>query len=320
MKIANAASICRAALVPGYDAPYGTLSLKVHYPCLEDELASRVAVTPVAADETGAPFPVVILMPALGVSHEAYNWLARRLAAAGYAVVTYSWLTRMDGGSPHLSPGVEDKRLKQKHYGKKPSCPALPVIYSELRRLQKKGPLAELLDLDKLVLGGHGLGGALALLNADSDWFPGLRGAFSYGAHCLGDPELGWAENSVIPLTRDLPLLIMGGARDGIVARGGDGAGPVERTFHEGIRGKRNDRYLVIVESANHAAFVHPTDVLASPADGKSASKPKKVRHYLGNLVINFCHYVCTGDALSGAELQGLGNSDSLLEVRTAQK
>jgi predicted dienelactone hydrolase len=314
-------AIYRATAVAGFSAPFDSLTLKIYYPCQYSDSFDERNTGMIPADPKRAPFPVVIIMPGINLSQEAYGWIAKRLAESGFVAVTYSWVTMELGDMINISPGVELKRLTHKRYGKKPSCPAIAAVLSELKRVQKKGVLAGLLDLDKIILGGHSAGGTMALLNANPEWFPAVRGAFSYAAHTAANVQLGWEEDSIMPISRDLPLLVMGGSRDGVIAssshRYGDDedSSPterVERTFHEGIRGKRNDRHLLIVRGANHFSFAWPRDSSTGRPflDRKQKGSGKQIRKYLASVIITFCDYACSGDAMSAAELQGLCNTD----------
>jgi predicted dienelactone hydrolase len=325
-------AIYRAATVPGYSAPYDTLTLKIYYPCNYQDSFEERNTGFIPADESRAPFPVVILMPGTNVPAEAFGWLAHKLAEAGFAVVTYSWVTLDFGDSISLSTGVNLKRLTRKRYGKKPSCPAIPPILKELKQLQKQedGLLAGKLDLDRVILGGHSAGGTMALLNANSDWFAQVCGAFSYAAHTAGNVMLDWEEGSIMPIASDLPLLIMGGTRDGVIAasshRYGDDTGSsstqrIEQTFAS-IKGSRGDRYLVIVEGANHFSFVRPGDRSTGRPflDLEPQGSKRAIRKYLAQLVISFCDHVCTGNAMSSADLQGLCNSNHPLAAIAENK
>lgn len=313
-------AIYRATAVAGFSAPFDSLTLKIYYPCQYSDSFDERNTGFIPADPKRAPFPVVIIMPGINLSHEAYGWLARCLAEAGYVAVTYSWVTMELGDMINTSPGVQLKRLAHKRYGKKPSCPAIAAVLAELKRVQKKSVLAGLLDLKKVVLGGHSAGGTMALLNANPDWFPAVRGAFSYAAHTAANVQLGWEEDSIMPITRDLPLLIMGGNRDGVIAssshRYGDDedSSPterVERTFHEAVKGNRKDRYLLIVRGANHFSFAWPRDNSTGRPflDGEEEGDGEEIRKYLASAVINFCDYASSGNAMAAAELQGLCNT-----------
>jgi predicted dienelactone hydrolase len=324
-------AIYRSANVKGSNAPYDTLTLKVYYPCSFGDSFEERNSGFIPADYSRAPFPVVIIMPGINVSHESYGWLAQKLAETGFAVVTYCWVTWEMEDMISVSPGVNLKRLTPKRYGKKPSCPALPAIFSELKRMQKNSVLAGQLNLDKVVIGGHSAGGTMALLNANPQWYPQLRGVFSYAAHTAANVMLGWEEDSIMPLRPDLPMLIMGGNRDGVIAasshRYGDDTessptARVERSFHEGLSGSRGDRYLLVVEGANHFSLVWPRDASTGRPflDKKTRGSNKKIRKYLAQVIVTFCDHVCSGNTMSAANLQGLCNTNNPLAAIAEHK
>ena len=316
MKRLAVRAIYRAAAVPGQDAPYGNLTLKVYYPCRFGNTFDERDTGLVPPDGSLAPFPVVIIMPGVNVSGEAYGWLAQELAKAGFLAVTYSWITE-EMGHVGASPGVAIEPLHRDRYGEGPSCPALPALLGELARLQEDGLLAGHLDLDRVVLGGHSAGGTMALLNANADWYPAVRGAFAYAAHTAGNLRLGWPDDSIMPLAPNMPLLVMGGTLDGVIAasshryRAEDGADPndrIERTFREGIGDGDGGRHLVIVDGANHFSFVRPRDRTTGRAylEHEAAHGGKRLRAYLSALVVHFCRRTCMGDAASSAALLDL--------------
>ena len=317
MKQVRVRALYRAALASGHSAPFNCISMKVYYPCAYSDSFEERNTGAIPVDKGRCPLPVVILMPGINISHEGYSWLATLLAESGFAVVTYSWIGEDAGVGVSVTPGLNMKRLARRHYGRKPSSPAIKAILKELKAMQADSLLKKQLRLDRIVLGGHSAGGTMALLNANHKWFPGIRGAFSYAAHTAANTALGWPEGSIMPLSRDMPLLIMGGSHDGVIAnsahRYGDqeNASPttaIERTFHEGVKGKRGGRHLLIVEGANHFSFVHPLDTSTGRPylDQKAKGSKKKIRAYLGQVVLNFCDHVCNGDAMSAAEVQGL--------------
>lgn len=309
MKQVTVRAIHRAATVGGYRQPNDTLHLKIYYPAL---VSDKSATSTVNIDETRAPYPVIILLAGINYGSSTLRWLAHKLAENGYAVVTYDWITLDFGGRSVNSPGITHKRLQQKHFGKKPSCPAIPAILDELKQCQKKGELAGHLDLKRVILGGHSSGGTMALANANPEWFPQIKGAFSYAADTAGKTQLDWQEGSFMPLSRDMPLLIMGGDCDAIVSHGlaepDKLSWSIEQTFHQAVKGKRGDRQLVIVRGANHFSLVRNVDTAtARPgADLPTRGSNKQIRNYLSQLILNFCNHVSSGDALAAAELKGL--------------
>ena len=311
MKPLRVRAVYRAAQVADRPAPYDNVTLKLHYPCRYGDSFEERDTGFIPPDAERAPFPVVILMPGVNISLEAYGWLAHELAQAGFAVVTYGWVTVEIADRVSLSPGVALDALHRDRYGTAPSCPALPAILAELERVQEEGLLAGQLDLGQIMLGGHSAGGTMALLNAHREWLPSVRGAFAYAAHTAGNVRLGWPDDSIMPLARDLPFLILGGTRDGVIAAsshryrgeagGVDPNDRIERTFREGIAGDGGDRHLLIVEGASHFSFVWPRDTSTGRPylDRKARGGGKRLRAYLAALIVHFCRRTCMGDAAS---------------------
>jgi len=320
----------RAASVPGAEAPYNTINMKVYYPCAYGDSFEERNTGFIPVDTTNAPFPVVIMMPGINVSHESYSWLCHRLAENGIVALSYTWVGLEMENRVSVTPGVELEPLKADQYGSAPSCPAIAVIGQELERINNDTLLSGQLDLDRIILGGHSAGGTMALLNARPEWFPAIRGAFSYAAHVAANTLLGWEENSIMPLTSELPLLLMGGSRDGVIAASGFRYGDevksspterIERSFHEGIEGERGDRYLLIVNGANHFSMVRPLDTSTGRPflDRKQKGSGKRIRCYLGDVILHFCHHAC-GDSAAQAELQMLCNQDHPLAKSAVNK
>ena len=324
-------AVYRAAKVAGREAPYDNLTLKIYYPCRYGDSFEERDTGFVPPDPSRSPLPVVIIMPGVNISHESYGWVARRLAKAGFAALTYSWVTVEIADRISVSPGVRIDRLTRQGYGQDPSCPALPAIMDELQRVQSEGLLAGHLDLDHIVLGGHSAGGSMALLNANRAWFPNLCGAFAYAAHTAGNLQLGWEEGSFMPIADNLPLLMLGGSRDGVIAasshRYRDGehesaTSPIERSFREGVPGDGGGRHLLIVEGANHFSFVWPQDKSTGRPylDGKAEGSGRRVRKHLGKAIVHFCRHACRGDARAAAVLQRLCSPDHPLTAVAEHK
>ncbi|MCP4139119.1 MAG: dienelactone hydrolase [Chloroflexi bacterium] len=255
----------RSAKVEGASAPYDTITLKVYYPAIFGDTAEERNTGVIPADASKAPYPVVIFMPGVNVGMESYAWIGMELAKRGIITVLYTWIAEDFPGSITITPGMDLNFLKPDTYDESHSANALPTILSELARINESSVLADLLDLNKIYLGGHSAGGTMALLNANSDWFPQLRGAFTYGAHSGASTMLGYPPATILPL-HDLPLLIMGGTEDGVIAESShryalEGkATPtllLERTFDEATNG---DATLIIIEDANHFLISDPDD------------------------------------------------------------
>lgn len=262
----------RAVRLPG-KAPYDTMHARVYYP-------GRLTGSPaerdwgvIEADGDAGPFPVVIFLPGYNVGPESYRWLAQSLADHGYVFVTFSYVGETYPGQIGLTPGIDPERCGPGGFGQAPPSTAIGPLLDELGKLQCEGVLAGLLDLESVVVGGHSTGGAVALQSAALRYFSSLCAAFSYGGHAGARAGYGWPEGAMMPLPGEVPILLMGGERDGVLAaishRYGapnDAFGPIRRTFEEAIPGGRGDAHMFLIAGANHFAFVHPDD----PTSGRS--------------------------------------------------
>lgn len=257
--------------------PNGTaLHLKAHYPALYGGTLNERNTGMIPADLSQGPRPVAVIMPGINVAHESYAWLSTALVGAGFVAITYGWICEELPGLPALSPGLDVTALKPDAYGTRPSSTALAPLLDWLAEANAQGPLAGLLDLKRIVLGGHSAGGSVALMNADPDWFPGLRGVWSYGAHSKASTMLGYPEDTVLSLPGKLPTLLIGGDQDGVVAASAfrygaaegadpDPVGPLRRTLDEGLAAASAPSELRIIKGANHFSACYPAD----PATGR---------------------------------------------------
>jgi dienelactone hydrolase len=310
----NVRAIYRAVAIPDCPAPYDRASLKVFYPAdygdSEEERNSGV----VPANAALAPFPVVIMMPGINVGPEAYTWLARELAEHGMVTVTYTLVAEEMPGYISLTPGLSIPMLTPEHYGKKPSATAVTPILADLEILNSEGVLAGMLDLQRIVLGGHSAGGTVALLNARPDWFPGVCAAFSYGAHAGAATALGYDQDAMFSLPAQLPVLIMGGTRDGCIANSGARYGDsqasatlrVEQTFEDALDCAREDCYLAIIDGANHFSLAHPADhTTGRPFIDLETTQPdESLRELLGGLICQFSSAVTRNDRAARTTLE----------------
>ncbi|MBW4653697.1 MAG: hypothetical protein KME20_11775 [Kaiparowitsia implicata GSE-PSE-MK54-09C] len=211
-------ALFRAATVEGHPAPYNTIHLKVFYPAQLSggEQETNLGLVPAAVEK--APFSVVILFNGINCGPELYQWLAVALAEQGLAAVTFAWVAENLPGMIALTPGVDLKMLMPDQYGQGPTASALPALLNELENLNAQGVLAGLLDLDHVILGGHSAGGRVAIESASPEFFPQVCAAFAYGAHTAAVTQLGYSAGKILPLPDHLPLLLMGGTRDGVIA------------------------------------------------------------------------------------------------------
>ena len=268
--------------------------LKVFYPGVTlGEQEKTTLVVPV--DKQKAPFPVVILFNGYNCEAFVYQWLVEKLAERGLVVVTFNWISEEFPGNPSITPGVDFAALKSDVYGSKASAILLTTLLAKLEDLQVAGILAELLDLQRIVLGGHSAGGRVAVESASSQWFPQVAASFGYGVHSMGILMQGYQPGTILPLPDKLPMLLMGGTNDGVIANSsrlygvneGDATTSIMRTFQEAIVGGRDDSYVVFFEGANHYAIAHPLDSTTSRSslDFPSTSSPTEVRSLMSDMI-----------------------------------
>ena len=258
----------QAVKVENAPSPYDTVHLKVYYPgqLSGNDQERNLGVIPPNSEQ--APFPVVIFFNGINCPPDVYQWLAVDLAIQGLVVITFAWVAENLPGMISLTPGVDVEAWSPDHYGKKATASALLALMQALENLQAEGLLAGLLDLNRVILGGHSAGGRVAIESASRNFFPQLAGAFAYGAHTAGVVNLGYEPGTILPLPDSLPLMLLGGTEDGVIANSShqygleweDGTTPIQRTFQESIAGGRGDSYLVLLEGANHFSVAYPHD------------------------------------------------------------
>ena len=277
------------------DAALGTL----YYPGDDERLEEARLSGQVPALEANAPWPVVVLVPGINVAPDSYRWLARRLVDDGLCVATYAAVGSLGPAGRGITPGLDLTALAPDTIGTRPSTTALGPLLASLAEFTDaaESPVAGLVDLSRVVVGGHSAGGTVALHNSDPDWVPGLAGVFCYGAHTMTATALGHDEATVAPVPAKVPVLLMGGTEDGVIAasrdryRTDDGPhDPVRRTFEEAINRRQGDSWLIDLAGAGHFAICDPVDTTSSrsflePDAGKT---DPAVRNLLGVLIAAF--------------------------------
>lgn len=284
-----------ATTAPGYEPPFDGIQAKVHYPArFSGEDAERLtgAVPP---DRTNAPWPVVILLHGINVGPEGYRWLVERIVPAGFAVVTYTMIGELyPPGTYGLTPGIDIAAAGPATYPSRPTCTGIQPILDHLRSIEA---LNGLLDLDRVVLGGHSAGGTMVLQNARRSLFPSVVAGFAYAAHTLASTSLGWETDDPLAVDGETPILLIGGTRDGVMARSADRYGraghdrdPVRRTFEDAIPGGSGHAYLGIIEGANHQTFVHPHDATVARGflDMDATVDEDQARELIASTIIAF--------------------------------
>jgi len=269
----------------------------------------------VELDREQAPLPVVIFFNGGNCGLELYRWLANILAEKGLIVVIFNWVAENIPGFVGLTPGINLAAWKKDTYGTIPSLSSLPYILKELESLQSTGILADGIDLEKIILGGHSAGGRLALESANPDWFAGISAVFGYGVHSAAGVQHGYEDSGLIlSLPAFVPTLIMGGTKDGVIAKSSFRYGlekwetpatPTIRTFREAISSQRNDSYLVILEGANHFSIADCLDptISSSLLDFPATYPQEKYRSLIANIISNFINVSVREDKKAAKEL-----------------
>ena len=306
-----ARAVYRACTLPGTEAPYDRLSLKIFYPAREDGGEEQLNAGLVPPDETADPCPVAIILPGINVSPESYTWLAEHLALQGNVVVTYTMIAEEMPGYISLTPGLDLSAITPSEWGKRPSAAALTAILDALAAENSGGLLEGCIDTGNVVLVGHSAGGSVALFNANRDWFPGVRGAASYGAHAGASTVLGFEPHTVLDLPGNEPLMIIGGTQDGVIAESGhrygiDTKDPMHllrRTFEESTRDRRGSSWLVEVDGANHFSLAYPLDATTGRPflDWPEEVEGETLRPLLAYVITEFVR-VCTGDVAASID------------------
>ena len=283
----------RAIKIENERSPYDTIQLKVFYPA---STLSQQTFADDPIDSAKAPFPVVIFFSGINCNLALYEWLALELTAKGTVVILYNWLAENIPGSVALTPGVDLAAFSADLYGTVPTAKALPALLAELEQLNSSGTLAGRLDLQKIILGGHSAGGRVALENANTEFFSQVAAAFSYGGHTAAPAQLGYAPGTILALPNSVPMLLLGGTQDGVIAnnsgiygldRWASAATPVVRTFKEAIARQQGDTYLVLLAEANHFSIVNCLDPTLKVAalDFPSSQPQAQIRSAMAQII-----------------------------------
>jgi dienelactone hydrolase len=247
--------------VPDTDASIATL----YYPADEGSLDAARLTGLVAADRSHAPWPLVIMLPGINVTPDSYRWLAIRLVQAGYCAATYASIGSLGPAGRGITPGMDMAAFGPDMTASRCSATALGPLLDAIADLDE--PVQGLIDFDRVAIGGHSAGGTIALHNTDPSWVPGLVCAFGFGGHTMTSMSLGHNEASVTAVPSKVPILLLTGADDGVVAASRDryrtddqAHDPVQRTFDEAIRRNQDDSWIVELTDGNHFTICDPID------------------------------------------------------------
>lgn len=291
-------AIRSAVAIPGVEAPYNTAHLTIRYPArpAQTEVERMSGMLP--AEDSGSPYPVVILVPGVNVSSETYRWLATAFVEAGSVCVSYDWVGLLFPGQYGLTPGVDLEAVTPHGYGSKPTTAALGPILVSLRD-HPPAVLEGLLDLDRVALFGHSAGGTVALQSASPEWLPTVRAVATYGAHTMASQQLGHPAGTLLNSPAEVPVMLVGGTADGVVAasavRYGGAAGdpehdPIERTWREALA-PTADAWLVRIQDAGHMLPCHPEDPTSARGFLEEPTDPEtdqRLRAVLATLLTTF--------------------------------
>lgn len=302
-----------AVRIPEVAAPYDTAHVTMRHPALEARNDIERMSGALAADPASAPYPVVIVLPGINVASVGYLDFAIALAQAGMVVVTFDWVAELFPGQVGLTPGVDLTAVGPDTYGTKPTTQALSAVLDAVAQAQESGPLAGLLDLGNVGVFGHSAGGTVALQSVRPEWFPQVRAVVTYGAHTMASQQLGHAPGTLLEAPVEVPVLLLAGTADGVVAasaiRYGQEAGdaghdPIERTWSEALP-KTTEAWLVRIASAGHmlpAALDDPTSARGFLEDPPSADQDH-LRSVVVSLVTTFFSAHLGNDPDAVAEL-----------------
>jgi len=253
-----------AVAVPGAASPYDVAHYRVFHPARFTGAETERQTGRLPADDTAAPWPVLILLGGINVNPDGYRWLAEHLAGAGVATVLVHHVGEVTPGDVGLSPGLDIAALTPAEWRRRPSATVVGPLLDALAAAQADGPLAGLLDLHRVVLAGHSAGATVALLNADPAWFPGVVATVAYAGHTMPAALLGHPHGTVLPVPGNVPALVVGGGADSVIAASavrydaGAGHDPVTATYERATMAPGST--LAVLRTATHLTLCDPVD------------------------------------------------------------
>lgn len=308
-----------AVTVRSLTAPYDTVHLRVFHEAhrTDDPRETQSGMLP--ADRSAGPRPVVVVLPGVNIGPEGYRWLAERWVAEGFVVVTLALVGEPMPGAAGITPGMDLDACRPETYGYRPTALVIEPVVDLLGRMAVSGPLAGVVDPERIVLAGISAGGTMALQNANPDWFP-VVAAISYAGHTMASTMLGWPERMVLPAALDVPVLMLAGELDGVVTasatRYGDSAAgtahdPVEQTFTRALGdrpGPEPTAYLGVLRGATHTSILDPYDGTSGRGflDPPPGRAPEAIRDAIGDLSSAFLGAHVLGRPGDAARLAGL--------------
>lgn len=211
--------------------------------------------------------PLVIFLSGANCPSESYNWLTVALAKRGLAVLT---ATHIDHDCL-LSLPYDLSRLESldKYREEAPSLKGLKAVVESLKSFP--------VDLDRVAIGGHSSGGRAVLDMIAFNQIDALC-AFTYGASFVNGPRSPLAP-TIVPFRNEVPLLLIGGDRDGVsqkLSSVNDPLETIQRTLENG--GELVEAR--VVKGANHLVACDPPPLLDHLGD-MSCEDPERCRAVL---------------------------------------
>jgi predicted dienelactone hydrolase len=210
--------------------PDRTLETRVFYPAAGAAGGEPVVDAPKRA--TGGPWPLVVFSHGFTANNNAYRNLIRWWAAAGYVVAapTFPLSSRQAPGGPQLLD-----------YRNQPADVSFVIDQLLRASADASGPLAATIDVSRVGVAGHSLGGLTTFGVAFNDCCIDARVKVAIPMSGL---ELPFdAGSSYFPSGDDTPVLIIHGDADGTV--------PVAQGLHA-FEQAHAPKYLLLLHGEDH--------------------------------------------------------------------
>jgi predicted dienelactone hydrolase len=302
-----------AVAIQGVDPPLDSVQFRLFHPATFTGAEAERQTGMLPPDTDLAPWPVVVILNGINVGPESYQWIAEILASHGFATVTYNHVGEITTGDVGLSPGLDISALTPGEFGTRPSSTVVGPLIKALGRVNSEGDLSGTLDLDRIILGGHSAGGTVALLNANPNWYSGIRASFGYAGHTMPAAVLGHPEGSVLPLPAGIPSLIIGGTEDAVVAASATRYNAADRSKHDPILdtflhgADAEGSVLAVIRGAQHLTFCDPVNPTTARGflEPEVAHEATVQRDLVGRLLLGFLGSVFP-DRVDAADLPDL--------------
>ena len=306
-------AVYTAVEVAGARAPWDVAHVRVDFPAADVSTADP-SLGLIGVDPSRGLLPVVVLHGNFNCPPHYYQWLAHRLALAGYAAVTFTWVTTWLDARAGLTTGIDLSAIAPDATVLRSPHLLLEPLLDALTRVPDVGPA---LDVSRVVLGGHSAGGTLALLCTSREWHPSVRGAFSYAGHTRAQVPQGLGTDTYLPVPGDVPLLLVAGTADGVVGaiasrQGHTGTDhPMVATRQRAVPADA-DAWLVLIDGADHYSVCEGYD--ASTGRGyletPGPADPVGVREEFASLVLDLCAVAFDEDAADARERLSAADRD----------